>query len=110
MFKHAAASLTGRAPNVQSALYLSSLQYAPVFCDVFALNAIVLSKCRLVHRISSCTLQGIITVNVPSVHPDNHIKSNRILQLLKSRGRILSPGRVKNFLFSTSSRPALGFT
>jgi hypothetical protein len=32
------------------------------------------------------------------------------LRARRPRGRIPSPGRVKNFLFSTSSRPALGST
>jgi hypothetical protein len=103
MFKHAAASLTGRAPNAQSGLHLSSLHYVAVFCDVFALNAIVLSKRRLAIEISSCTLQGIITVNFHSGDPDKHMKSNRVLQQSQIIIPLLGTARARMFLSNRMS-------
>jgi hypothetical protein len=41
---------------------------------------------------------------------ENGSQDSDWLRAGRPRGRSLSPGRVKNFLFSTSSRPALGST
>jgi hypothetical protein len=55
-------------------------------------------------------LQFIFASAPKIVEPGYRSRYSDWLRAGRSRGRGLCPGKVKNFLFSTSSRPALGST
>jgi hypothetical protein len=51
-----------------------------------------------------------LNINLVPTMPKEHSRYNNWLWAGRLRGRSSRPGRVKNFLFSKSSRPALGPT
>jgi hypothetical protein len=66
---------------------------------------------KLFWNINCIQYHGWISNNFfDTASPSLHSRYSDCLQAGRSRGWRLSPGRVKNFLFSTSSRSALGST
>jgi hypothetical protein len=61
------------------------------------------SSCSLHLRLSVCVL-------IPPKLEEYLVAHAELLRAGRPRGRSSSPGRVKNFIFSTLSRPALGST
>jgi hypothetical protein len=76
---------------------------------LFEQNVLKVKVTRNIQPIHS-GLWTIPSVPERTLYPPNHNSRNRDGVAGIAIGRSSSPGRIKNFLFSTSSRSALGFT